>query len=109
MFRLLGVLLVVGCGTKDDAYTPGTSLGMGEEGCWVTDAHEGQLVVEFDMVQDCTLCPLDWECSTYENMNNTKCFLPCRDQADCDECVPDTVCIATTIGLDAQEVLICKD
>ena len=109
MFRVLLMLLVVGCGNKDDAYTPDTSLGAGEGGCWVTLPVDGELAIEFDKIQECGLCPSDWECMTYENMNDTKCFLPCRDQTDCNECAPDTRCEATTIGLRALEVMLCKD
>ena len=99
--------LVWGCGDKDDVYTPDTSASMSEEGCWVTEL-DGEYSRQIDQVQDCSLCPTDWECDTYENLNNTKCFLPCREQSDCDECAPESTCQATTIGAEAQQVRICR-
>ena len=42
MFRVLCAFLLVGCGNKDDAYTPDTSLGMGDQGCYVTPSIDGE-------------------------------------------------------------------
>ena len=44
MFRVLCAFLLVGCGNKDDAYTPDTSLGMGDQGCYVTPSIDGEVV-----------------------------------------------------------------
>jgi hypothetical protein len=102
------VLAWAACGGKDDEYTPDTSPATTDpDACWVTD-QGGVALVEHDNIEDCARCPGDWECATYENFVQTKCFMPCRDQEDCDKCASGTSCVADKIGPDLDEVRICK-
>jgi hypothetical protein len=110
MMRAVSILAVVGlvaCGGKD-GYVADTSPAMtGATGCPYTDI--GGAFEEFPNAQDCTLCPSDWVCQTYENFNSTKCFLPCENQAECDECAPGSTCEVKELGASGQPARICDE
>lgn len=104
---MAAVVMLSACGGKD-GYIPDTSpVQTSVTGCPYTD-----LGVPFDEhknSQDCTQCPADWECQTYDNLNTTKCFLPCKNQEECDECAPSSTCETTEIGAENRPVRICRD
>ncbi len=110
MMRAVVLMIAVGltgCGNKD-AYTPDTSpVATNVTGCPYTDL--GTAFEEIPNVQDCSACPSDWVCQTYENFNSTKCFLPCEDQSECDECAPGSTCEVKELGADNQQARICDD
>ncbi len=100
--------VLVACGGKDDEYVPDTSNDTTLTGCPYSD-QGGEVFTEISQQQNCALCPADWECETYENFNSTKCFLPCSNQAECDECASGSTCSADSLGASDRPVRICKD
>jgi hypothetical protein len=105
------LLLLVGCGGGGEDTVPLDTDDGEVTGCQSTDM--GELLIVHELTMDCMRCPEDWECAIYSQQEQTKCFLPCDDTTDCDECLPDTgfsgaSCKATSIGDPPQEVRICK-